>query len=226
MSEQHGKDIAVPHMTAWSSEVAPAVTLRWKHGRLGFTDEKPQDRDDHGILWARHTDAQGQTRPTFGRVHTGRQRAAMAGLRCQVCNQPVTTTDDSYTWLVDLREAADLTRFRQDWVTTSYPPICAPCLVLSTRRCPALRRGFAILKVRSVSPFGVRGMRFRPAWRGVRPADDGVARHISYRDPATAGVLATQVVVKLHGVRLFDWSVVSADDPAGARSTAPSAKAE
>ncbi|KPI12824.1 hypothetical protein OV450_0170 [Actinobacteria bacterium OV450] len=203
-----GPPLVVPHMTAWDHEQAPQLELRWRRGRLCLADETPADRDDRGILWARHTDAQGVGRPVFGRVHGGRQRRAMAALDCQVCGRGARPeADGRWTWLVDLAEAADIGRYRAPSTTTSYPPICRPCLELATDRCPALRNGFAVLKVRRTSPYGVRGIPFARTWRGVRPLG-GTTHHISYDDPRIKGLLATQTVVRLEGVTLVGWTSV------------------
>ncbi|WP_432095751.1 hypothetical protein [Streptomyces sp. bgisy100] len=207
MTQQDPRSVlSVPFMTAWDGEAAPRLEMRWSRGVLRLSDEEPGDRDEYGVLWARHTDAPGAGRPAFGRVHSGRQRTAMAALECQVCgNTAQRTPSGRWTWLVELAESADVVRYSRSWTTTSYPPVCTPCLELAVERCPVLRKGFAVLSVGKVTPYGVRGIRFTRTWRGVRPRG-GAARHIPYDDPRIGSVLATQAVVRLDEVTLTDWA--------------------
>lgn len=196
--------ILVPHMTAWSTEAAPAVSIRFRSGRLIYTDERPDDRDEHGILWTRSHQEQGGGRPTFGRVHTARQREAVARMLCQVCGVKAKPVDGRYLWLTDLSDVEGLGRFDEKWTTSSYPPICQPCLETSVARCPALRKGFAILTVTSSEPFGVRGIEFhKKLWRPVQV--ESSMHHYPYGHPALSRVLATQQVSALHGVALTEW---------------------
>ncbi|MFI1259213.1 hypothetical protein ACH4U6_36625 [Streptomyces netropsis] len=58
-------------------------------GRVASADETPDDRDTHGVLWARQDHRPGEGLPLFGRIHSARQRHAMLHLLCQICSQEV-----------------------------------------------------------------------------------------------------------------------------------------
>jgi hypothetical protein len=154
----------VPYITKWSAEQTVKVPIIHRGGGIGYADERPGDRDKHGVLWARDTWLPGQGRPEFAKVHPGRQRRAMTRLLCQVCGGRADRTAAGMLWLIG-EDPSD----RQQWpapLETSHPPVCAPCAVQAVRACPHLRCHHAALRVRTWRPVAVRGTLYAPWYPG------------------------------------------------------------
>lgn len=198
--------MTVPYITAWSEETDPPCVPVELAGRgIGYADETLADRDRHGVLWLRTLFRPGQGRPVFGKVHPTRQRRAMQRLLCQVCACPADRTEDGVLWL--LRD------FREDWpswpngMATTEPPICRPCVQLSIRLCPALRKGSAVIRARSYTLVGVDGLLYRRSDRAIVPTQ-GVT--VAFEDPAVHWVRAACLARQLH-----DCEIVPAQDLTG-----------
>jgi hypothetical protein len=186
-----------PYITAWSEEVDPPVTVVELPGRgIAYADESVTDRDSQGVLWFRTVHRPGAGRPEFGRVHPARQRRAMLRLLCGVCGGPASRTDKGVLWVV--RD------FREDWpgwpdgMGMDEPPVCVPCLALSVRACPALRRGAAAFRVRQFPIAGVRGGLYTA---GPRLVGDTT---VAYADPAIRWVRAAGLVRQVRECTLVD----------------------
>lgn len=184
-----GRPVA-PYVTAWSGEKDPPFALVKRHGGgIAYVDETFADRDRNDVLWSRTPLRRGQGRPEFGRVHPLRQRRTMRQLLCQVCAGPASRTDDGVLWL--------LQDHREDWPSwpegmgVTEPPICLPCARTSVRMCPALRRGAAVVRVRSFPIAGVHGT----LYKGSRP----VAVSVPLDDPVIGWVRAVGLVRELSG---------------------------
>lgn len=179
-----------PYITAWSAEESVPYRLvdRLGHG-LGYADEVPTDRDSRGVLWQRTPVRQQTGRPEFGRVHPLRQRRAMRRLLCQVCGGAADRTDDGVLWL--LRD------HRDDWpgwpegMASVEPPVCVPCVAVSLKFCPALRRGAIAVRVREPPIVGVRGALYR---KGAVAPVAVEAAILSYDDPAVRWLMASALV--------------------------------
>ncbi|MEU7478913.1 hypothetical protein AB0A63_23205 [Lentzea sp. NPDC042327] len=162
--------------------------------RLGYATELLTDRDRHGVLWTQTVSRRGDGRPEFARVHPQRQRRAMERLLCQVCGNPADQDETGVLWL--LRD------FRGDWpnwpegMASTEPPVCRPCVPLSRRLCPSLRKGVVAVRVRHHPIAGVRGSLYRPgtlAPVAVRAGD------FAYDDPFVHRVLASALIRELRG---------------------------
>jgi hypothetical protein len=156
MTGTPNRPIVAPYITAWSCEQDLPYRLITIPGiGIGYADESPVDRDRNGILWYRAANSPGEGHPDFGRVHPHRQRRAMLRLLCQVCAGPAYKTDDGVLWL--------LQDHRDDWpdwpnaMGVTEPPICRPCATMSMARCPALRKGSALIRARHYPVSGVYG---------------------------------------------------------------------
>jgi hypothetical protein len=133
----------------------------------------------------------GVGRPEFGQVHALRQRRAMQRLLCQVCAGPADQTEDGVLWL--LRD------YQGDWPSWPNgmgvvdPPVCAACVGLLLRLCPALRRGAVLVRAGRFPVAGVRGALYRggPTPEAVKPA------LVAFEDPAIRWVRATNLVREL-----------------------------
>jgi hypothetical protein len=117
----------------------------------------------------------------------------MRRLLCQVCAGPADHTDKGVLWL--------LQDHRDDWpnwpenMGVTEPPICLPCVRLSARHCPALRRGAVALRVRRFPVAGVYGALYSSD--GTAPVAVGEA-NVSFDNPLIRWVHAATLVRELH----------------------------
>jgi hypothetical protein len=191
----------VPYITQWSAEHVLRAPVMQKRTGIGYADERPSDRDSHGVLWTRVSSLLGQGRPEFGRVHARRQRRAMTKLLCQVCGRRADRNADGVLWLVgeDPHQPGS-------WpvpLLTAHPPVCAGCAVRAVRACPHLRRQHAVLRVRAFDLAGVRGALYVPGF----PAPVAVAAAgVAFDDPRISWVKAGQLIVSLR-----DFSISEID---------------
>jgi hypothetical protein len=195
----------VPYVTAWNSERLPArtkVITRPLTG-IGYLDETPDDRDEHGVLWRRVPSSPGVGRPEFGNIHTPRQREAMRDLLCQVCGGPADQTSEGLLWL--------LKDHRTDWpgwphrMGVTEPPICLPCAQTARRHCPALRReGHVALRVTGCPVSGISGVLYRPG--AVYPAATNTGRLImvAFDDPVVRWVQAAHLIREITRCTIVD----------------------
>lgn len=193
----------VPFIVRWSGEHnAPMpITERRRRPGIGYTDERYFDRDTHGVLWTRTPSQPGRGTPEFGKVHSLRQRIAMAGLRCQICGGPADRNRDGVLWLVD----AGPGELDHGAEYTSHPPVCRPCAHRSVHACPHLRHAVTALRVRSFAAGGVNGVLYHPA-RPVPVAAE--ANRFDLHDPRITWVRAYQTITVLR-----DFTVIDLDDP-------------
>lgn len=188
--------VIAPFVTAWSTEqdLQCRLVLRPDGHGVGYANELPGDRDDHGVLWRKVAEHPANGRPEFGRVHPARQRRAMNDLLCQVCAGPADRTPDGVLWLI--RD------HRQDWprwpegMASVEPPVCARCVAISLRRCPALQRGAVAIRVREFKLAGVWGTLYR---RGTFAPVPVRAAHLAYGDPAVRWMVAVALIRELRG---------------------------
>ena len=183
----------VPFITTWSGEhPLPTQVIERRGAGIGFADETLGDRDEHGVLWRRVPSRPGTGRPRFGEVHPLRQRRTMRRLLCQVCAGPADHTDLGTLWLV--RD------HRDDWpqwpehMAATEPPVCLPCARTSVRACPALRNGYAAIRVGRSVISGVYGAQYLPG-PGLPIAAADVT--LAYDDPAIRWTCAGQLVREL-----------------------------
>ncbi|WP_194117774.1 hypothetical protein [Streptomyces hoynatensis] len=187
----------MPQVTRWSAEeamVGARLTVRADGRGLAYADEVAGDRDRHGVLWARVTEAPGQGRPDFREMHTVRQRTAMLRRLCQVCGGPASR--NAQGWLFALRRPGveERTPGWPEGLLCSKPPVCEPCARLATRHCPHLDAP-AFVRVRKPRVWGAFGGFFLPRPGGglVAGEDD----HLPYGHPQARWFLASQLVVEL-----------------------------
>jgi hypothetical protein len=198
----------VPYVSAWAGETIDhsvhRIVERPDGGGIGFVDETIVDRDDRGVLWQRTVNRIGVGRPLFGKTHAARQRWAMRRLLCQVCARPADRDERGVLWL--LNDHYDDWRGWPENLCTVFPPLCALCIRVSVRMCPAMRADPLAVRVRHCPLTGVLGRRYRPGSFGPRAADGDV---VDYSDPAIGWVLAAQQVRTLRGVTIVDQDALS-----------------
>ncbi|MFJ6212788.1 hypothetical protein ACIQGZ_05575 [Streptomyces sp. NPDC092296] len=201
-----GSGVPVPYIATWSSEKRhhESLVVHPVTGRLAYRDERPGDRDEHGVLWVRADCRPKRGRPQFGLVHPRRQRHAMRDLRCQVCDGPADVDGLGSLWL--LRDERGV---RADWpawpegMAATDPPLCLPCARVSVRLCPHLRGRYVAVRVRDAQVAGVYGGLYFPKSGGGRPR---VAADVTvpYDDPNIHRILAAQQVMELRGCTFID----------------------
>lgn len=201
--------VLAPYITTWSAEQDLPCKLVERSGQgIGYADELLGDRDAHGVLWQRAAVRHEVGQPEFGKVHPLRQRRAMRRLLCQVCAGPADRTDAGVLWL--LRD------FRDDWprwpegMASVEPPICVPCVPISLKLCPALRRGAVAVRTREFEVAGVRGALYRKGASGPVAVE---AANVSYDDPDIRWMVASALIRELRGCTL-----VSIEELIGTRS--------
>jgi hypothetical protein len=199
-----GRGSVVPYIGVWGDEkLSPTNMIERPGGGIGYADETILDRDEHGVLWARFTSRIGVGKPLFRELHPARQRRAMRRLLCQVCAQPADRSGQGTLWLIP---GDEITHYqgRPEDMPTIYPPVCAPCAHLSVRMCPALREQYTAIRAHS-RLHGVIGVEFQAGYPCPRPApQDATSYAVSFRDPAIAWVMATQLVRTLRERTVID----------------------
>lgn len=200
--------IIAPYVTSWSAEQDLQCNLVVRSDGVGYANELPGDRDDRGVLWARAAERHGEGRPEFARVHPERQRRAMSDLLCQVCAAPADRTREGVLWL--MRD------FRDEWagwpegMASVEPPVCAGCVPIAMRRCPALQRGCVAVRVRQFAVAGVRGTLYRPGVFGPAPVK---AAQLAYGDPLTRWMVAVALIRELRGCSFVSLEELCAAPP-------------
>jgi hypothetical protein len=196
--------VRVPYIAPWSTEEALPTTVVQRGGLgIGFADETFADRDEHGILWRRIPSRPGRGRPLFGEVHPLRQRRAMRRLLCNVCASPADHNDQGVLWLV--RD------HRDDWpdwpneMAVTEPPVCLPCAHQSVRACPALRQGYAALRVGNCPVGGVYGVRYQPGRPDPITVTDEI---VALEDPLIRWTVASQLIRHLTDCTIIDLDLV------------------
>ncbi|MDT3398751.1 hypothetical protein RKE29_19230 [Streptomyces sp. B1866] len=171
------------------------MTIRPDGAGLAYRDERPQDRDRHGVLWVRLTEAPGEGRPDFRTMHAARQRRVMLDRLCQVCGGPADRTSQGWLFLLQ-RPGQD--EWSPDWPEGSLctkPPVCRACAALAVRHCPHLTDPVAV-RCRKPRVWGVFGGFCTPGPDGrltPSPDDD----YLPYGHRHARWFVACQLVLEL-----------------------------
>ncbi|MDT0609026.1 hypothetical protein [Streptomyces lancefieldiae] len=189
-----GRPTIVPFIAQWSGETAsdPTVVLSPFSG-VAYADETALDRDDRGVLWQRRPDSRGVGRPMYGKVHSGRQRQAMAGLLCHVCGGPADQDDRGVLWLLE-DGAREYPQWPEDLMTV-HPPICLDCIPLARQQCPHLWAGSVAVRVKASKACAVFGLRYTASRVGPIPVEGDI---YPFESPLLPLVVATQLVRALY----------------------------
>lgn len=196
--------LPVPWVARWSGERPAASaafvreTLQSPDGSLSFrityADETPADRDQFGILWYRAA-AQRLGHPEFSQVHPHRQRDAMDRPRCQVCSKRLRIEDA--VWML---AGTEVDPEGTGQAMTGQPPLCTPCVELSTTYCPHLRSGArAAYRAERHESVGVFADLHRPDL-----SEPQYGELLAHDDFWIGCALARQRVVKLHDITPLD----------------------
>jgi hypothetical protein len=187
----------VPYITLWSGEDFTPVRVVQRRRGIAYADERPGDRDEHGVLWARVSSRPGQGRPLFGKLHARRQLKAFTKLLCQVCGRRADRNSDGLLWLVG--EDPERPETWPDPLLISDPPVCCGCAPLAVRLCPRLRRQYTALRVSAFDLIGVSGFLYQ---RGI--PEPVTAAGVGYDDPRVRWVRAGQLIVSLRDFTITD----------------------
>ncbi|MFD5317549.1 hypothetical protein [Streptomyces sp. NPDC127098] len=200
--------MAIPFVTVWSGELPGLFSdlVARADGRgLGYRDEKPEDRDEHGVLWARTEGAWGSGEPNLKDQHPGRQRQVMTHMCCQICAGPASRTERGWLFLASqprhgCAQPADARRLERAHIHN--PPLCLLCAAVSIRRCPHLRRGSVAFRARRVKALGVHGVLYQPTPHGL-VKDPNIAS-LPYTSRFVTWMHASQLVVEIRQISLTD----------------------
>ncbi|MFF3332642.1 hypothetical protein ACFYWX_24300 [Streptomyces sp. NPDC002888] len=208
----------VPYITARHGEQADSLSnLSLRPGGKGlfYLDERPRDRDERGVLWARCSQSRDGNeiigRPQWRDVHPSRQRECMEELRCQVCVGQSSRTALGYLFLAT--DQTDVPTDGWEGHLTAQPPLCLEHAKAAVEQCGHLvRTGAVALRVRVPRLYGVIGTLYRTGPDGQpEPVEfDGASAStpLPYRQRRlTSWFLASQLVRELRGV-----TVVELDD--------------
>ncbi|MFI8194381.1 hypothetical protein ACIF8T_37615 [Streptomyces sp. NPDC085946] len=191
-----------PFITAWSGEQPQQRTVVYAgRGGIAFADERPEDRDQYGVLWNGRAMAPGTGHPLYGDVHPLRQRHAMQHLLCQVCGGPADRDERGALWLLE-DNRSDWTGCPNDLLTT-HPPLCLPCASTAVTQCPHLTGNAVAVRVRDSDVCAVYGRIWSTSACG-RPVRTAVKDVVPYSTMATRWVLAGQLVRALNHCTLLD----------------------
>jgi hypothetical protein len=203
-----GAPITVPYITQWSGEQTSRVSVVQRRRGIAYSDERPGDRDEHGVLWIRESSQPGQGRPLFGKIHSRRQRKAMTKLLCQVCGQRADRNDDGVLWLIC--EDSQRPETWPDELSVGDPPVCARCAAMAVRLCPRLRRQYTALRVSSHDVVGVWGAIYLPGH--TRPV---TVNGVAFDDPLIRWVKAANLIAHLRNFTVVELDVLMRDQHAG-----------
>ncbi|WP_165956042.1 hypothetical protein [Streptomyces hainanensis] len=198
--------VGIPFVTTWSGELPSLFSelVARPGGRgLGYCHERPGDRDEHGVLWARTEGAWGDGEPRLADQHPLRQRQAMTHMCCQICAGPASRTERGWLFLAGQRPDGARPAVRQlEAAHVMNPPVCLPCAAVAARRCPHLRPRPVAFRARWVKALGVQGVLYGPTPFGL--VVDPRVEALPYTSRFVAWMHASQLVVEVRRVTLID----------------------
>ncbi|MFJ7061114.1 hypothetical protein ACIQVA_25885 [Streptomyces microflavus] len=149
-------------------------------------------------------------RVLFESVDSARQRECMEGLLCQVCAKPAEREDG--TLFIEWQHVNE-PPMRLNRIRTDMPPLCPPCVPLSLRHCPFLRRdqSAVLLRARKAVPCGVSGTIYRVGPKLDRWIPSEYDAYSSFSKPRHPGMLAVRLYSKLRGVTVVDPNTLAAE---------------
>ncbi|MFE7456443.1 hypothetical protein [Streptomyces sp. NPDC057554] len=192
----------VPYVTAWDSERAgllgDLVLRRRPQLHIAYADERPDDRDDDGVLIGRISASPGQGRALYREMHVRRQYECMTNLLCQICGEPASENTDGVLFL-DWRHRKSPATWPERSLT-KMPPLCEPCAVRSIAECPHLANEPTCAAIRTPDPraWGVSGSLYRPV-KGGWYCYPGTAE-IPYGDFRLHAMVSSALMVELTNV--------------------------
>jgi hypothetical protein len=195
---------------------------------IQYTDPRPSDRDEEGILWPRVSGPE-TGRPLYADIHPLRQRAAMEDpqrLLCQVGMGPATATPEGVLWIVPRPSGRPGDPRQAGWpaIRTTEPPVCAAHAPVAARWCPRLRGGgYAAVLARRAPLVAVEGTLYRPSGGGrIRAVPHAVFELDPPDDPAAAQDVDARFLLAEHLARhLTDITPVDLRDPQLYRDAVP-----
>ncbi|MFG2114816.1 hypothetical protein ACGFRB_19615 [Streptomyces sp. NPDC048718] len=155
-------------------------------GRVGYRDERPDDRTVEGILLRRWTGERSGP-PQWGEHHAHRQVAVMESLRCAGCAGPPDVDRRGTLWVLP----ATGTRLAGDPsgpLLVATPPLCLADAAEVLHEYRHLRHGALVLRVTEAEVVGVRGTVY--GHHGETLPDEVVL----FGDPRAQRVVADQLI--------------------------------
>jgi hypothetical protein len=171
----------VPYVAAWTGEqngLFSQLIIRADGRGLGYEDERPEERDTHGVLWARMT-GERQGLPLFGVADPRRQREVMEQMLCQVCGGPSSRTSKGRLFLMPAPDEP-LPPVEHEGAITGEGPVCLTCAAVAVDQCWSLKQHGAIaVRARKTARFGAYGSLYHPDASGrlILVSDDVTVAH-------------------------------------------------
>ncbi|NAS26640.1 hypothetical protein GT755_33820 [Herbidospora sp. NEAU-GS84] len=156
-----------------------------------------------GVLRARvKTSARGEV--MWRLVNSIRQWRCMTKKLCQVCGETAGREGDGIPWILTQSAFQTMSYLPPDCGDTNSPPTCRACWPEALKRCPELKSHARVVTVREVEPVAVLGDVYRPSsgphWRTPELVQEQA--YVPLDEFARLPmVLATQLVLLLHGIR-------------------------
>lgn len=223
-----GTKLPVPQIVLRADQRIVRGPLRVTADGIQYTDPRPSDRDEEGILWPRVTGPE-TGRPLYAEINPLRQRAAMETSRrllCQVGLGPATVTPDGVLWIVPRPKDTSRDPHGPEWPEgwTTEPPVCLAHAPTAARWCPRLReRGYAAGFFSQAPLVAVEGTLYRPSGTGRIDKTSRAVFELDQPDDAAAVqpvdarfLLAEHLVRDLSGLTAVDLR-----DPELYRSAVP-----
>ncbi|MDT0344122.1 hypothetical protein [Streptomyces litchfieldiae] len=212
MTKSPSRPTVIPYITARegeNGERASKLGVRWNSQGLCYVDERPVDRDERGVLWARLTqslrDGMPWGKPRWRQVHPSRQRETMMYLKCQVCAQPASRTDQGYLFLHTRPAPGTVERGWPEKSLTAHPPLCLEHAVVASRQCAHLTdAGYVALRAKRPRLYGVFGTAYTTDALGRATPLPATREPLPYGHPFAHWYLASQMVRQLHDVCVVD----------------------
>ncbi|WP_320777704.1 hypothetical protein [Streptomyces sp. CRN 30] len=180
---------------------------RWPTSQfeLGYVDERREDRDLRGVLWARCGQNPLNRRgmltgePRWLEMHPLRQRECMLRLRCQVCVRPAKTP---LGWV--FLAPPDWTSPHRTLEITHQPPVCARHIRPSVTFCPALDGHPRVYLVQRAPLYGVEGYLYGYGADGIDVVADTPDFALPYGHTNLTTFLASKLIRRFTDFRLVD----------------------
>ncbi|MGV2917196.1 hypothetical protein [Streptomyces alfalfae] len=164
--------------------------------RLGYWDEKPEDRDMHGVLWTRVSQSLGQ-------------REDMLKLECQDCRRAARTAE-GLLFLVSKKNGVPNTP--RAGIHTDQPPVCRQHAPAVARSNPELaEHGYVPVLAHKARLYGVMGTPYILTADGFE-ALESPSTPIPYGHPELHWVVASRLVRTLLSYTVIDLTPAQGDD--------------
>ncbi|WP_328912499.1 MULTISPECIES: hypothetical protein [unclassified Streptomyces] len=201
-----------------------SLALRPFRNGLGlcYADERDEDRDPSGILYARVTQNRNQTgwpagKPHWKQVHPTRQRECATHMLCHVCKEQPSRTEQGTLFIDVLGPKARPKAARLEGLRTFQPPVCLRHAKTAIDLCPHLKRNtYVAMRVAAPRLAGMLGTPYTITGLTITPAHTpgGTAMKptiIPFNHPQRHYFLGAQYAIELNQITVIDLEDELAD---------------